>query len=425
MASNTVYFCVGIDLGDEYSQVSYYNYNDREPVSVKFEGSETEFLVPTVVGKALGADKWYVGDEALESTKLGESEMVSGLLQKAMDKNPIKVDDCTVMPLELMEKYLDYLMMSARMDGRADEIDMVCVTVENFHISLLNVIARAMENLGIDRSRFIVSSRNESYIYYALSQKPELWKNDVFLFDYSKKGLITRRIYMTVERGTRIVMVHEDDLSKEVPYVKADSRETCMHLDDKLTALSQQLFDKTVISSVYITGEGLIGALSELTGFVNYICNRRKVFAGQNLYCKGACYQAFEAVCGTAFKDFLLACPERITTGIEMKISDRGRDKILRMVRPGINWFEADCSFDFIVDDMDELEIFLSPLGTREKQLVRVPLGDFPKRPGKATRITVSFSFTSDSRCHMMVKDKGFGEFFLSSGIVMNEELLL
>ena len=82
-------------------------------------------------------------------------------------------------------------------------------------------------------------------------------------------------------------------------------------------------------------------------------------------------------------------------------------------------------SYLIIVDDMDELEIFLSPLGTREKQLVRVPLGDFPKRPEKATRITVSFSFTSDSRCHMMVKDKGFGEFFLSSGIVMNEELLL
>lgn len=425
MNGNTAYFCVGIDLGDEYSQVSYYNYNDKEPVSVKFEGTEPDYLAPTVVGKAIGADKWYAGDEALESEKLGESELIFGLLQKAIDKNPIKVDDSTVMPLELIEKYLDYLMTSARIDGKAEEIDMVCVTVENFHISLLNVIAKAMENLGIDKKKLVVSSRNESYIYYALSQKPELWKNDVFLFDYSKKGLVTRRIYMTVERGTSIVMVHEDDLRNEVPYVKTDSPEACSHLDDMLKELSHRMFDKTIISSVYITGEGLNGNISELTGFVSYICNRRKVFAGQNLYCKGACYQALEAVSGGGFKDSLLACPERITTGIEMKISDRGRDKILRMVRPGINWFGADCSFDFIVDDMDELEIFLSPLGTREKQLVRVPLVDFPKRPGKATRITVSFSFTSDSRCHMMVKDMGFGEFFQSSGIVMNEELLL
>ena len=124
-------------------------------------------------------------------------------------------------------------------------------------------------------------------------------------------------------------------------------------------------------------------------------------------------------------KEYLLACPERITTGIELKIQDRGRDKILRMVRPGVNWYGADCSYDLIVDEAEELEIFLSPIDTMEKQLVRVPLTDFPTRPAKATRITLKLSFTSDSRCHLMVIDKGFGEFFAGSGRIINEELLL
>ena len=95
------------------------------------------------------------------------------------------------------------------------------------------------------------------------------------------------------------------------------------------------------------------------------------------------------------------------------------------MVLPGVNWYGADCSYDLIVDDTDELEIFLSPVDTMEKQVVRVSLADFPERPNKTTKITLKLSFTSDSRCHLMVIDKGFGEFFASSGRIINEEILL
>ena len=79
----------------------------------------------------------------------------------------------------------------------------------------------------------------------------------------------------------------------------------------------------------------------------------------------------------------------------------------------------------FVFDSKHELEIFLSPVDTMEKQVVRVSLADFPERPNKTTKITLKLSFTSDSRCHLMVIDKGFGEFFASSGRIINEEILL
>ena len=56
---------------------------------------------------------------------------------------------------------------------------------------------------------------------------------------------------------------------------------------------------------------------------------------------KGACYQAYEMSVGERFKDFIVCCNERISSGIEMKICDRGVDKILRLVRPGVNWMTA------------------------------------------------------------------------------------
>ncbi|MGN0711560.1 MAG: DUF5716 family protein, partial [Anaerovoracaceae bacterium] len=333
------------------------------------------------------------------------------------------VDDISVMPIELLEIYLDYILQSAKICGGGEVIDRVCVTLSDYNISVLNVIAKAMENIGISRDRLVTSSHDESFIYYAASQKEELWKNDVFLFDYGEKGLAVKRMYTANERGTRIIMVHTDELYNELSYDMWENKLSSEYLDDKLYQTAVSLFDKKNISAVYLTGQVFADEI-KLPGFINYICDKRRVFAGNNLYCKGACYQAFADITG-GFKDIVLACRERITTGIEMKISDRGRDKILRMVRPGINWFGADCSYDFIVDNAEEVEIFLSPIDTREKQLVRIPLSDFPDRPAKATRITISFSFTSDSRCHMMVKDRGLGEFYSSSGRVINEELLL
>ena len=413
--------CIGIDLCSDYSQVSYYDFESDEPASVEISGN---VFVPTVVSKSIGKDEWFAGEDAEKSAKLGESVLVTGLLEKAIDKNPVTVDETSVMPIKLLGCFFEYLLMSVRSAAGADNILSVCVTLDDFNISVLNILVKAMESVGIERDKLAVASHDESFVYYAISQRVEMWANDNFLFDYGDNGLVVKRMYIINERGTRIAMVHTDDLRQSVTASLMESENSREFADTQLTQVARDLFDKKSVSTVYLTGK-LFADGVDLPQFVKFICDRRRVFAGNNLYCKGACYEAMELVGRKPLKDVLLACGERITTGIEMKYSQRGRDKILRMVKPGINWYGADCSYEFIVDEMDEIEIFLSPVDGTEKQVVRISLEDFPKRPPRTTRIAISFSFTSDSRCHLMVKDMGFGEFFASSGRVINEELLL
>ena len=417
-------FCVGIDLCSEFSQVAYFNYRDTEPVSVDFQDMELKYQIPTVVCKTIGREEWSAGMEAVRINKSGDGVLVDGLLDKAADKNPVNVENVVIMPIELIKIYLDYLLQMARKAGGSDTIDKVCITVEDFNISILNVIAKALEELGIDREHYEIISHGESFIFYTLNQKHELFKGDVMLFDYSRRGLNVNRMYIANERGIKIVMIQSDDFSSEIPYSLSENKASVDLLDERLKEAAQKTMEKHNVTSVFLIGRGFSDDI-KLQDFIKYVCNRKRVFAGQNLYAKGACYAASNGLLTNSVRDYLIACAQRITTGIEMKISDRGRDKILRMIRPGINWFGADCSYDFIVDDMKELEIFLSPVDTKEKQLVRISLEDFPVRPNKATRITLSLSFTSDSRCHLMVKDRGFGEFYQSSGSVINEELLL
>ena len=418
--------CVGIDLCADYSQLSYCKLNNEEPVSVEFytNTSKSNLFTPTVVSKTIGMEQWYAGDEADTSGKLGEAVLVKDLLRKVVDKNPVQVDDVTIMPLDLLNIFFGYLLQAAKADADCDNILMVSVTLRDYNISVLKAVVKSLENLGIERDRIITSSHDESYIYYTINQSEDLWKNDVFLFDYDDMGLVTKRFYIAPGSGQRIVMVHSEDYTEEVSAKLIENTASGEYLDRRLLEIATKLFEKKNISTVYLTGKYFSDEI-DMPDFIKFICERRRVFAGNNLYCKGACFQARQAVTDCGPKDMLLACRERITTGIEMKISDHGKDKILKMVKPGVNWFGADCSYEFIVDNIDEIEIFLSPVDSMEKQVVKVSLADFPDRKNKTMRIAISFSFTSDSRCYMMVKDMGFGEFFASSGMVINEELLL
>ena len=40
---------VGIDFGNEYSQVSYYSDKEKEPVSLGLSGPENGYYIPTVI----------------------------------------------------------------------------------------------------------------------------------------------------------------------------------------------------------------------------------------------------------------------------------------------------------------------------------------------------------------------------------------
>lgn len=414
-------FILGIDLRNDYSQVCYYNMSKGEPESVSFKLAASDLRVPTVVLREYeNVSGWMAGEVAVSCSALGEGVLFDRLLDAAKEGKTVTKENISASPAKLIMVYLTFLIQSAsRAFGSDEKPDKICICIEDFCSEILAVIDEAVGLMDIPKESVIYSSHVEAFVYYSLCQKKELWKNDNVVFDYGKDGLIYSRMATAPYCGSIIVMSERIDLRKQVGYT-TDSEE----LEDTLLKKARELFDKKLISTVYLTGEGFDGGFS-CDRFINFVCNKRRAFAGQNLYVKGACYQAYEMSVGDRLKDFIICCNERIPAGIEMKICDRGVDKILRMVRPGTNWYKAGCSYDFIVDDCREIEIFLSPVGRREKRQIKIPLTDFPVRDDKASRITVKLDFSDDSHCHLTVEDKGFGEFVKSSNKIIKEDILL
>lgn len=413
-------FIIGIDLGNEYSQVCYYNFNTSEPESVVLSSSETQFKVQTAVLKDKNRENgWLAGDVAVSGSTLGEGVLFDKLIDKAKQKDDIIIDDIEVSPVELLSVYFLYLLQYVtRAFGKDEKPDKICITINKFDVDVITAIEEAFAAIGYSKNIIEIISNTEAFVFYAISQEPSLWKMDNAMFEYTKEGLKYYQMLVLNDMGKRIVTTRITDYNGEI-FGSGDADS----IEDKLMEIAGDELSKRSVSTIYLTGEGFEGEFS-FDRFISLICNRRRVFAGQNLYVKGACYCGYESLVGPK-KDIIVGCHERITTGIEMKINDRGVDKILRMVKPGVNWHNASCSYDFIIDNCDKLEFFLSPVLRKEKKRFEVSIGSFPIRENKASRITVSISFSSDRNARLSIYDRGFGEFVKSSNKVINEDILL
>ena len=236
-------FIIGIDLGNEYSQVCYYNVAKSEPESVSFQSPAADLSVPTVVLREYNnTNGWMAGEVAVSCSRLGEGVLFDKLLDAAAAGQKVTKEGISVSPARLLMVYLTFLLQSAEESFGGDEKpDRICITIDEYTKPTLDVIDEAVELMGISRDKIIYSSHVEAFVYYAMCQKQELWKNDNVVFDYARQGLTYCRMAAAPYCGSTIVMSERLDLRDEVGY-STDKDE----LEGTLLKKAKELFDAGV-----------------------------------------------------------------------------------------------------------------------------------------------------------------------------------
>ncbi|MBP3729730.1 MAG: hypothetical protein J6H18_05660, partial [Lachnospiraceae bacterium] len=102
-----------------------------------------------------------------------------------------------------------------------------------------------------------------------------------------------------------------------------------------------------------------------------------------------------------------------------------GRNEPLVLASAGSNWYKARSQAEFILDDVNDLELLITPFVTQRVETIHIPLGELPARPAKATRIQLILSFSSENHATARVVDKGFGELFPPEDIVIRKDFLI
>ena len=376
---------VGLDLGRKYAQVSFYNERSGEPESVEVSGGQEQYDIPV--------------PEDLFSLIEGSVEL--GLMALA----------------NFLKTCLSYVRPQV-------DVKSLCmmITMGQMQTPWPDALRDACEMMGMDRRNVFLQTHPESLCYYSLNQRKDLWAHQVALFEYEEEEI--RSYMMDVDYATRPAIVEVKE-GKVLSLKKPQSMEEAAwnaYRDQKFLEMVKEQFEKNTISSVYLIGDDF--NKSWTVESIRYLCRKRHVFQGKNLYTRGACYAAMDRLgVGKKLDQFLYRSEDMVETNLTMQMDIRGKSSTYRLINAGINWFEAEHTCEFILENTREIVIYGKSILGEDLMSYTVDLKNLPLREDRTTRLWMNLKFIAPGKCKVTARDMGFGEFYPPSGQVWESVL--
>ncbi len=415
---------MGIDLGDDYSQVSCWNPGTETAEALTVTEDESSCLISSVICKKKTEDVWYVGEEAYRRALLNEGVMVDKLIKLARRDGSATIEGVKYTASELLYRFVNELMKMTRERFGGDGVESLVFTVQSLEGSFADLLVEIAGRCGVPRGCVHIMTHAETFLFYVLSQQRDVWANACCMFDLTEEGL--HYYEMRVIRGRRPQIAEAWHEKQEDGFdLSVLDTESGRHMGDLiLVSCARRLLARKVFSSVFLTGRGFV-TTDWAPDFLTYVCQKRKVFAGQHVFASGAACAAADQLRETSAYPFTFLCEGRIESTVSVNARWGGRSEKVVLAEAGTNWYEARSSVELIPDGTDTLEFQIQPASSPRTDKVRVNLDEFPRRPNKTTRIEVIVAFNAENSMTVRVRDLGFGELFMSSGKTIRKDFLL
>ena len=410
---------IGLDIAADFSQISYIAGDMKEPKSISTIPGETKYLIPTLMYKVKNSDDWYIGDQAKLKSYEDDDERytVRNLIDMIYEGEELYLDDTKYTAVKLLRIYVEKLLTEAKRLENVDRAKFISVTVEKSDKIIIDAIYEVLRELGYQDNQIRVLSHTESFIYYTIKQKKELWMNDVVLFDFNADHFSYRKLSIARNKQPGIITVTEADYSTEIDMSYLENDKDKRTADGKFLSIIKEEFYKQIISTVFLTGVGFYSDFAENS--LVELCSKRRVFKGYNLFVKGACYDAFIRYNNEDLNGYIIQCEGRTKANIGLMINHAGRNTAIALSNAGSSWYEAGARAECILDNVKSIQLVItSPSGNYARN-VKIDLSDFPDRPNKTTRVAISMSFKDDNMFDVIVEDLGFGDFFKATNLMI------
>lgn len=336
---------------------------------------------------------------------------MDNLLGKLMSGESTSVGETMALPEFLLEKFISRTLTMLRQRYSNKGIARLVLTSRNLNAEMREKLYGILEKLGILKDRAKVVSYTECFMYYVLSQKPDIRANDVGLFDYSEKGLLYYQLTIGRKKHPAPVVVNSYDLSAEFPYALLQMEDE-ERMSGRFEDAAQKLLYKRLISSLYFTGQGFEGSWPDPV--LQKLCTGRRVFKGQNLYTRGACYAA-KVMKEGGMDGFFFLGEDRIAGTISMKVSKNARDASVIFAKAGDDYHDIHHTIQVILEDEDTLDFTVSSLIRKEDVHIFLTLDGLSEKNNKLSSYAVSLRFADKNTAVVLVKDLGFGDIHKTS----------
>jgi len=401
-------FIVGFDLGDEVSQISFWGPEDKEPVTASLVTGEEQYNIPTVLCRRIQGNQWTYGKEARRLAETGEGILVDRLLGRAKTGGEVEVGEETFDAAALLALFIRRSLSVLGLASLTDQIEALTVTVEELDRPTVLALTQALAAIQLQTKHIYFQNHTESFYYYTLHQPEELWTGRVLVCDDDGSRLRTYRLECN-RRTTPIVAFTEDN---EYPQAEHD--------DESFLRILEDSCEGQAVTCAYLIGRGF--EEEWYPDSLKYLCRGRRVFRGNNLYSKGACYGAAERLSpGRIEGRYVFLGREKLKANLGMRVLRQGEESYFALLDGGTNWFDADGKWEFYLENGNSFSMIMTPLTGKESREVEIILNELPERGERSTRIGMSLSMESEKDVLLTLEDLGFGEIYPASHKVWKE----
>ena len=410
-------FYIGMDLCSDFTQLSYYNDIKREPESVSQLNNKETYLMPNILFYSTDTEHWYVGGEASEARFNENGTVVDGIFENIGSDEKIVIEEREYTYQELFMMMVKLHRDSFLYRYEAAEIKKLVISVDDFNVQIFQLLSRLYKDMGIPKDAIEITSHLDSGLFYIFNQPTELWNNSVALYDYSADGLNYYRIDIQKNKDPKTITVVHEDYTEQMSLSKYGNDTYQMDID--FARIGEYESKKAYISAVFLTGVGFSNKWMKKS--TNVLCQGRRVFVGQNIYTKGACYRAVGGEYMSFYEDYFVETKENVLSDIGIALGDE-KDTFVPIVTGGKQWYNTHGEISVILDDTDVITIVYKNHKTGEEKRETVRIHGLPKRPNKTTKLSVEVEFDSPHEGAVIIRDLGFGKLFPTTNKIYRKE---
>ena len=399
---------IGYDINAKMCQISYYNEKTQEPETVDTGIEKENNQIPLVMNYY--KETWTYGRQARRMSTVRDSICVEGIWECALGNRKIEVDGQEYEGVQLLADFVKYTL------NGFEEIESITFTVPEKNEDIRVLLKGIGQKLGVAKENIYVQDYKESFCHYMFNQPKELWQYEAALF-YCDEDVIraymlrelknssqkSRESFVTVDK---VADARMEELEAVYPVLHVEKAKAA---DEHFKRFIQSVFNKKMISSVFLTGDGFEN--NWYPNSLRVLCNGRRAFMGNNLYSKGACYKSIRK-CEPNDDGPIYLDETKLTERICLRMRVDGQEGWYPLVTWGTHWYEADGQWEVLLEDASDIEILVESLVDEEVQVEKVSLEGLPKRTDYSLRLQVEVMFLDERTCKLTFRDVGFGEFF-------------
>lgn len=406
---------IGFDINEYEAQLCRYDAESKEPVSVMVTAGGSRAAFPVHLAYLASEGKWKYGIEADYFIRHKNAVPVNYFFRKLMAGEGFRTEGKTFSAENLLAEFISLALTSAGITDPVQQVHTMYITVPRISRELAHTVEGAYRIIGFSSRQAFLQEHSESFFYHSYYQDPDIYRKGTALYYFPDDHTVYYQAIATDNSTRPATVSQKESLSRELP---ADTERK----DEVFSEFIDETLENKEYSGIFLVGSGFSRSWAK-NSLVRLCKGRRKVFYGNSLFAKGACYAAMERCMPRQLNDYLFLSRDLVTENMGMDMMIGGEADYKPLITAGIHWYEAEKEIEFLLNHEREIILRTSSMRGGSRKKIRMTLPGLAERPPKTTRIRLTVRYEDAGKCVIRAEDLGFGDFYPATHQIWEETL--